>query len=48
MNLRIKEFPNETLPKGVVPLERMFGRHDMYEGKPIIDQYDEAFEFNIG
>jgi hypothetical protein len=48
MNLKVEDLPNDTLPKGVVPLERMFDRHDMYKGKPVIDQSDEAFEFNLG
>jgi hypothetical protein len=49
MNLKVEYFPNDTLPKGVVHLERMFDRHhDMYKWKPIIDQYDEAFDFNLG
>jgi hypothetical protein len=26
----------------------MFDRHDMYKGKPIVDQFDEVIEFNIG
>jgi hypothetical protein len=26
----------------------MFDRHDMYKGKPVVDQSDEAFEFNLG
>jgi len=47
MNLRIEDFPNDTLPKWIVPLERMFDIYEMYKGKPIIDQYYEAFEFNI-
>jgi hypothetical protein len=48
MNLRVEDLPNDSLPKGVVPLERMFDRHDMYKGKPVVDQSDEAFEFNLG
>jgi hypothetical protein len=31
MNLRVEYLPNDTHPKGVVPLERMFDRHDMYK-----------------
>jgi hypothetical protein len=48
MNLEVEDLPNNYLPKGVMPLERMFDRHDMYKGKPIVDQSDEAIEFNIG
>jgi hypothetical protein len=25
----------------------MFDKHDMYKGKPIIDQSEKAFEFNL-
>jgi hypothetical protein len=48
MNLRVEDLLNDTLPKGVVPLERMFDRHDMYKEKLVVDQSDEAFEFDIG
>jgi hypothetical protein len=47
MNLGFEYFPNNSLPKGVVPLEIMFNRHDMYKGKHV-DQSDEFIEFNIG
>jgi hypothetical protein len=30
-----------------VPLESMFYRHDMYTGKLVIDQSNDAFEFNL-
>jgi hypothetical protein len=26
----------------------MFDIHDMYKGKPVVDQSDEVFEFNLG
>jgi hypothetical protein len=49
MTLEVEHFPNNSLPKGVVPLETMFdGFHGMYKEKPIVDQSDEAIEFNIG
>jgi ribonuclease HI len=48
MNLEVIKFPNDTLPKGCVPLERMFYKHDMYKGKLVVDQFDKAFEFNLG
>jgi hypothetical protein len=48
MNLEVIDLPNNTLPRGHVPLERMFDRHDMYKGKVVVDQSDKCFEFNIG
>jgi hypothetical protein len=45
MNLEVIDFPNDTFPKGCVPLERMFDRDDMY--KPVVDQFDKTFEFNL-
>jgi hypothetical protein len=48
MNLEVIDFPNNTLPKGCVPLEQMFDRHDMYKGKLVVDQSDKVLEFNIG
>jgi len=48
MNLKVEDLPNDTHPRGFSPLERMFDRHDMYRGKPVIDQSDEAFESNLG
>jgi hypothetical protein len=46
--LEIEDLPNNSIPKGVVPLERIFDRHDMYKGKLVIDKFEEAFEINIG
>lgn len=48
MSLRVEKLPNYTLPNGVIPLERMLDRNDMCKGKPIIDQFHEAFEYNLG
>jgi hypothetical protein len=46
-NLEVVNLPNNNLPKGCVPLEKMFDRHDMHKGKPIVDQSDKFLEFNI-
>jgi hypothetical protein len=48
MNLEVIDLPNNTLPRGCVPLEQMFDKHDMYKGNPVVDQSDKAFEFHIG
>jgi hypothetical protein len=48
MNLEVIDFPNNTLPKGCIPLEQMFDRHDIYRGKPVEDHSDKVLEFNIG
>lgn len=47
-NIEIIDLPDEPLPKGVVPLERLFDRNDMYKGKPSSKIDDEVIEFNIG
>jgi len=48
MNLEVIDLPNNTLPRGCVPLERIFKRHDMYKGRYVVDQSDKCFEFNLG
>jgi hypothetical protein len=48
MNLEVIDFPNNNLPKGCVPLDKMFEIHDLYKGKSIVDQSDKVLEFNIG
>jgi hypothetical protein len=45
------EFENlldNKIPQGVVPLERIFSRHDMYKRKPVGDQSQDVYEINIG
>jgi hypothetical protein len=46
--LEIEDLPKISIPKGIVPLKRIFDRHDMYKGKKVIDQSEEYFEINIG
>jgi hypothetical protein len=46
--LEIEGLPNNLIPIGVVPLERIFDRHDMYKRQPITDQSEEAVEIKIG
>lgn len=46
--LEIEDLPNNSIMKGVVPLEIIFYRHDMYKGKPVVDQYGDVIEVNIG
>jgi hypothetical protein len=48
MGLQVIDFPNNTLPKGCIPLEKMFDRNDVYRGKSIEDQSNNVLEFNIG
>jgi hypothetical protein len=47
-NIEIIDLPDGPLPKGVVPLERLFDRNDMYKGKSSSKIDDEVIEFNIG
>jgi ribonuclease HI len=47
MDLDVVNLQNNTLPKGCVPLEHLFDRHDVYKGKKPKKQTDEALEFNI-
>jgi hypothetical protein len=48
MNLEVIDLPNDTLPKGCVPLERMFENMTCTKGKLVVDQSDKYFEFNLG
>jgi hypothetical protein len=48
MNLEVINLQTNTLPKGCVPLENLFDRHDVFKGKRPNKQADEALEFNIG
>jgi hypothetical protein len=48
MDLEIINLQNNTLPKGCVPLENLFDRHDVFKGKRTNKQAEEALEFNIG
>jgi ribonuclease HI len=48
MNLEVINLQNNTLPKGCVPLESLFDRHDVFKGRRPNKQADEALEFNIG
>jgi hypothetical protein len=47
-NIEIIDLPDGPLPKGVIPLERLFDRNDMYKGKSSRKIDDEVIEFNIG
>jgi hypothetical protein len=46
-NIEIIDFPDVPLPKGVIPLERLFDRNDMYKGKSSRKIDNEVIEFNI-
>jgi ribonuclease HI len=48
VNIEIIDIADEPLPKGIVPLEDLFDRNDMYKGKPSSKINDEIIEFNIG
>jgi hypothetical protein len=48
MDLEIINLQNNTLPKGCIPLENLFDRHDVFKGKRTNKQAEEALEFNIG
>jgi ribonuclease HI len=48
MNLEVINLQNNTLPKGCVPLESLFDRHDVFKGRKPNKQANEALEFNIG
>jgi hypothetical protein len=48
MDLDVVNLQNNTFPKGCVPLEHLFDRHDVYKGKNPKKQTDEDLEFNIG
>jgi len=47
-NIEIIDLPDEPLPKGIVPLERLFDRNGIYKGKTSNKIDDEVVEFNIG
>jgi hypothetical protein len=47
MNLDVVNLQNNTFPKGCVPLEHLFDRHNVYKGKNPKKQIDEDLEFNI-
>jgi hypothetical protein len=48
MDFEIINLQNNTLPKGCIPLENLFDRHDVFKGKRTNKQAEEALEFNIG
>jgi ribonuclease HI len=48
MDLEVINLQSNTLPKGCVPLENLFDRHDVFKGKRTNKQAEEALEFNIG
>jgi hypothetical protein len=47
-SIEIIDVADEPLPKGIVPLENLFDRNDMYKGKPSNKINDEIIECNIG
>jgi hypothetical protein len=48
MDLDVVNLQNNTLPKGCIPLEQLFDRHDVYKGKNPKQQTNVTLEFNIG
>jgi hypothetical protein len=48
MDLEVINLQNNTLPKGCIPLEDLFDRHDVFKGRRTNKQAKEALEFNIG
>jgi ribonuclease HI len=48
MDLEVINLQSNTLPKGCVPLENLFDKHDVFKGKRANKQVEEAPEFNIG
>jgi hypothetical protein len=48
MDPDVVNLQNKTLPKGCVPLEHLFDRHDVFKGKNPNKKIYEALEFNIG
>jgi hypothetical protein len=48
MDLDVVNLQKNTLPKGRVPLEQLFDRHNVYKGKNPKQQTNEVLEFNIG
>jgi hypothetical protein len=47
-NIEIVILVDGPLPKGIIPLEKMFDQNDMYKGKSSSKIDDEIIEFNIG
>jgi hypothetical protein len=47
-SIEIIDVADGPLPKGIVPLENLFDRNDMYKGKPSNKISDEIIECNIG
>jgi hypothetical protein len=47
-SIEIIDLHDGPLPKGIVLLERLFDRNDMYKGKSSSKIDDEVIEFNIG
>ena len=47
MNLDVVNLQNNTFPKGCVPLEHLFDRHNVFKGNKPNKQIYEALEFNI-
>jgi hypothetical protein len=47
MNLEVKNLQNNTLPKGCIPLENLFDKHDVFRKKKPSKQANESLEFNI-
>jgi ribonuclease HI len=48
MDLEVINLQSNTLPKGCIPLENLFDRHDVFKGKRTNKQAEESLEFNIG
>ena len=47
-DIEIIDLLDGPLPKGIIPLERLFDQNDMYTGKMSSQVDDEVIEFNIG
>jgi hypothetical protein len=47
INLEVINLQGNTLPKGCVPLESLFDKHDIFKGKWGNKRADETLEFNI-
>jgi hypothetical protein len=48
MDLEVINLQRNTLPKGCIPLENVFDRHDVFKGRRANKQAKDALEFNIG
>jgi hypothetical protein len=44
----IEELRGNKFPKGLVPLERIFDRQDMYKQKKDVSKPEDCVEINIG